>query len=480
MRLRIGLLLGFLLCIPVFAQDAQDEVEERIRKRVDEVLEKSNEWLLEELSRTIREELAEALKASDPLEEPLQSVTAALLRSHVTYLAGDALKGRRAGTTGAGKAALRIAKVFKDAGLKPVGDAGTYAQQFVVKGRRMKNILGLLEGTDPELKKQVVVVGAHYDHLGGADDKHWNRLGDALGGDTIWNGADDNASGVAAVLAVAQALGGVRTKRSILFAAFTGEEDGLYGSKHYVAHPAAPIGEHVFMLNLDMIGRNPKRPVEIRGGGSDRSGVVREAVLESVRETGLKVNIKEPLSMLGSGSDHTPFREKGVPVVMFFTGFHPDYHRVTDHADKIAYDRLAVIAQTVGRVLHRVAEAGERPEFSGRRPAPEVPEIPERIEPKRRLGITATEVGAWELRLLDLGENDGAARINGVARGSVAEKAGVKKGDIIISIGGKPLSREDTLESVRERCRDVEPDVPVKIVVVRSGEKVTLEAVWDK
>jgi len=198
------------------------------------------------------------------------------------------------------------------------------------------NVVGFIEGSDPVLRDEVLVVGAHYDHVG-------TLSGGKEGEDVIFNGADDNASGTAGVMAIAKAFAAAKKKplRSVLFVLFTGEEKGLYGSRYYVKQPLMPLEKTVAMINLDMIGRAKGDTVQAIGAG--RSKALLEALNEANKQTGLKLSNVEELDF--GGSDHAPFLGKNIPVVFFFTGIHEDYHQVSDEVEKIRADKAAQVAR---------------------------------------------------------------------------------------------------------------------------------------
>jgi acetylornithine deacetylase/succinyl-diaminopimelate desuccinylase-like protein len=376
---------------------------------------------------------------------------------------------------------------MEEAGLRPAGDDGTWFQKFRVGGRSARNVIGMLEGADPELRKEVVVLGAHYDHVGTAEQGNPGRLGGARGGDGIYNGADDNASGVAALLAVAEAMGkgGVRTRRSALFAAFSGEEEGLLGSRHYVNHPPAPLAQHVFMLNLDMVGRNPERPMEIHGAGSAEGGVLRKAVEDSVAKTGLKAKVHDAVKLILGDSDHASFSARRIPFLFFFGGFHSDYHRVTDHADKIAYDNLARVAQTAFHIVVEVGDAAERPRFSAAAAANpfRLPDFDfgEPPRPPRRLGVTVQELDDAGCDALGLGPDQGALRVEDVHAGGAAAAAGVQAGDAVLGIAGVRFPRTGGRDRLRRLLSEkVRPGQDVDLTVLRKGETLTLKAKWSE
>jgi hypothetical protein len=481
-----ALLLLLLAVAPAFAQQ-----DEELRRKIDRVVAEESERSRAALLESLRQELGGAKPAPPPVPVATGKIAAAdalvteeLIRGHATFLADDALEGRAAGYPGNDKAGDYVASVFKDAGLTPAGDAGGWFQAFKVRGRETRNVLGLIEGTDPVLKDEVVVVGGHYDHVGTGDQVDFGRLGKS-GEDRIWNGADDNGSGTSALLAVAKAFGkgGLRAKRTILFIGFSGEEAGLIGSAWYCRHPIRPIEKHVFMLNLDMVGRNPNRPMDVHGVGSAEGGVIRKIVERAAYETGLNVRVKDEVELLGGDSDHSSFRDRKVPFAFFFSGFHADYHRPSDTAEKLAYPNLVKVARTAVRILHGAADLDERPRFVGsaRGPRFTLPDVPEPgfERPARRLGVTVQALDAKELDELGLTANQGGLRIEAVHPGSTALEAGMKDGDVLLAIAGEALPRLGGQERLREILKSkVKAGQETDLVVLRQGNKVTLKAKW--
>jgi Zn-dependent M28 family amino/carboxypeptidase len=301
--------------------------------------------------------------APGSIDRALSLIEAGGLRAQLQYYAGDALAGRSAGSENERRATEFIARHFAAAGLRPVGEAGGYFQPFPFgSGRVSRNCLGLREGSDPKLKEQIVVIGAHHDHVGSNADGHPGRIGKSTEKDDIWNGADDNGSGTTAVLAIARAFGaaGLKPRRSILFMTFGAEEWGLHGSQYYVSRPVAPIDRHVAMINLDMIGRNPDKAVQVYGVGT--ATAFADLVDGMARRTGLRIEPHDGVTIKeGGDSDHTPFHRAKVPSIFFFAGFHRDYHRISDSVEKVDTAHQARVAQTAALVLWDLANRDEAP-----------------------------------------------------------------------------------------------------------------------
>lgn len=294
-----------------------------------------------------------------------------------------------------------------------------------------RNVAGYLEGSDPLLNDQWVVVGAHHDHIGGYEG----------GGDTVFNGADDNASGVSGVLELARSFANApeRPRRSLLFMTFSGEEKGLLGSTALVDQHLIAVDNICFMLNLDMIGRNPDQPMAVIGDGF---GTGLREVIEGVNS-----RTRVDISMYGSSymgaSDHHSFYRYDIPFLFFFTGEHEDYHQLGDHADKLTYDRMTDIVGLAEGIISRVANDDRPPEF---------------IHHLKWMGarIILSEVGGRREAVVAEVQDD-----------SRAMKAGLRKGDIVLAIDGEELARPD---DVGKMFRDIDPGTEFDLEV-RSGLK---------
>ncbi len=327
-----------------------------------------------------------------------------------------------------------------------IGQSVTLSADVRHEKRTTANIIGLREGTDPVLKHEVVVIGAHMDHLGmgGISSLDPSRK------PAIHPGADDNASGTAAVLGLAKSL--PPTKRSVLFICFSGEERGLLGSQFYVNNPLIPLEKTVAMLNLDMVGRLKNNKLSALGVGT---GDVWPAYLDDVNLSA-KFQLSRDEGSFG-GSDHQSFAAKSVPVLFFFTGLHEDYHRPSDTPDKIDADGIARIASLTGMLAQKIADAPTRPTFQQVAVA-----SPGRTRARASLG-SIPEYGTSVVGVL----------LGGVRPGSPAEKAGLQAGDVIVKLGGKTVRN---IEEYTALLGDLSPGDTVEIVVQRAGKEVTVKA----
>jgi hypothetical protein len=488
------MLLAFLALFvsPLTAQQDSKERAAEILKKIDATIQQESERTRAEILELVRRELrggaappqGAAAKATAAMTADAKAlVTVDLLKKHAMYLASDELEGRCAGYPGADKAGDYIADVFKKAGLKPAGDNGTYFQKFRLKDKDAKNVIGVVEGTDPALKGEYVVLGAHYDHVGTSETRDYGRMG-GRGDDTIWNGADDNGSGTSCMLALAQAFGEGRitARRSVVIMGFSGEEAGLVGSRHFARNPTVgPIDKCAFMLNLDMVGRNPSKPIEIHGVGSAEGGAIRKAAERAVEASGLKAKINDEVKLVGGDSDHTSFAEKRVPYAFFFSGFHADYHKPSDHPEKLAYDNMVKVATTSMDMLLEMANLAEKQKFAGRaRPAFQIPDLEPPVQ-TRRMGVTVQELDDADCDALKLAAEQGGLRVDAVQAGSAAEGAAIKVGDVILSVAGVTLPRGQTRDELRKVLNDkVKVGKEVEIVVLRKGERVTLKGKWTE
>ena len=273
----------------------------------------------------------------------------------IALLASPAFGGRERGTPGNDSAAVFIARRYERLRLRPAfgracveqgSCAGSYYQFFDIVGASAHNVGAIVDGQDPILRSEYVVIGAHFDHLG----KTSRYARDYDGSMTFHPGADDNASGTAAILALAERLSRRPTRRSVLVLDFDAEEEGLLGSQAFVASKAYRVGDMKFMLNLDMIGRLRDHRLEVQGV-PDRS-VMRARIDSLARAAGLRVIFERDARR----SDQTSFADAGVPIAMFTTGEHADYHTARDVASRINSAGLLTIIDVAEAIVRSAAD----------------------------------------------------------------------------------------------------------------------------
>jgi hypothetical protein len=268
------------------------------------------------------------------------------LEKHVYTLADDSLKGRKAGSADAQKAAAYIVKQWEEIGIKSYNE-NTYYQPF---NNQYQNLIGVLEGSDPVLKNEYIVVGAHYDHLG-------YKIVD---GDTvIYNGADDNASGVATLIELSRRLKDIQPQlsRSIIFIAFDAEELGLYGSTHFANNPIVPIEQIKLMFSVDMVGwHRTSGYVKYLGSGTIAGG---NKILtdKTLIPEGLHVVTKKFENSIFTATDTEGFAQKGIPTLAVFTGLKSPYHKPEDDADLIDYEGMTLITEHLVNVVRAVSQS---------------------------------------------------------------------------------------------------------------------------
>jgi len=352
-------------------------------------------------------------------------------------------------------------------GLRPA--PGGWFQEFTVApdapavahtalgGTLGKNVIGVLEGRDATRRQDVVIVGAHYDHLGtsGFDVLDPDSAG------KIHNGADDNASGTAALIGIAARLKQARPAGTVVFIAFSGEEEGLLGSAYYVKHPVVPLERTRAMINLDMVGRLRNDRLLVYG---TETAVEFSSLIDS-----LNAAAGFELHKRGDGygpSDQSSFYSAGIPVLFLFTDLHEDYHRGSDHADKINADGLARVAEFAARITETLADRPQTLTFVNLPP------------PAVAMGAAATPgYGAYLGTVPDMTENPGGVRLSGIRPGSPAAAAGLQAGDIITRIGDLAIP---DLQAMSEALRSHHPGDSVEIVALRDGAEVRLQATLGK
>lgn len=313
-----------------------------------------------------------------------------------------------------------------------------------------QNVIGVLEGSDPVLKQENIVIGAHYDHLGRGGEGSGSLSPDS---NEIHHGADDNASGTAGVLELARIFSAQqpKLKRTVIFIAFGGEEEGLLGSNYYVNHPLVPVANTVAMINMDMIGRLRDRKLAIGGVGTApewREVIGKENPFElSLSEDGL------------GPSDHSSFYLKQIPVLFFFTGPHNDYHKPSDTFEKINYDDEARILSLVARIVRDVDGAEKRLTFTATK-----------SEPGPRTGGFRVYLGT----IPNYADSTNGLLIDGVRDDSPAAKAGLKAGDRVVKIGNQEIRN---IQDYTYALGEMKAGQEYVFEVLRGNDRLTLKVI---
>ncbi len=348
------------------------------------------------------------------------TVTSVTLEQDVNVLASDSLQGRRTGTPFEQMAADYIAQRFSDMGIEPKG-TDEYFQTFsftpnndphgevIFDSTATKasvtgtNVIGYINND----ASKTVIVGAHYDHLGMGGEGSLYKEGDA-----IHNGADDNASGVAVMLKLADSLKTTPTNANYLFIAFSGEELGLLGSNYFVKNPTIDLALVSYMLNMDMVGRlNEERTLAVYGVGT--SPIFKQTLFANNKD----LKIIENESGIGP-SDHTSFYLIDLPVLHFFTGQHEDYHKPGDDSQKLNYDGMRDITDYIFAIISDLDSQDKLAFVKTKNESEEVPRF------KVGLGVVPDYLFDGE-----------GMRIDGVSEDRPGQKAGLQKGDIVKKIG---------------------------------------------
>jgi hypothetical protein len=386
-----------------------------------------------------------------------QTPAADQMMEDVRFLSDDRLGGRLTGTPGADSAAAYLARRFEQVGLQPaqhgwlqpfeIAEDAAIVQQAGLGGTTGYNVVGILPGSSPELRNEVVIVGAHYDHLGlgnfGALDP------DSAG--LVHNGADDNASGTAALVHVARRLRGDPPKRTVVFIAFGAEEVGLLGSASYVRNPSYPLSRAIAMVNMDMVGRLRNNRLIVFGAETAEEF---PALLDS-----LNWYAGFDLKASGDGygpSDHASFYGAGMPVLHVFTDLHEDYHRATDEIHKISHEGLLRVADFSAAIVEALANRTEPLSFVA---AP---------RPTASSGSSASSGYGSDLGSIPdmTGGSTRGVRLSGVRRDGPADRGGIRADDVITRIGSFEIA---TLQDMANALRSYKPGDEVEIVVLRGG-----------
>ena len=374
------------------------------------------------------------------------------LKKDIGFLAADERGGRAIGTDGEQQTAEYLAEEFETLGLQPMGTDGFF-QEFTVSkpsnpheeavvgtdgaGITGRNVIAYLD----KKADKTIVIGAHFDHLGMGGQGSLHR-----GDSAIHNGADDNASGTAALLALAKIFKYETLKSNIIFVAFSGEENGLWGSNYFVKNPTLDLKTVNYMINMDMVGRlNEEKSLAIYGVGTSPSF---SKVLNPINADSLKLVPSE--SGVGP-SDHTSFYLQDLPVLHFFTGQHADYHKPSDDADKINYEGLVKVVRYISRL---VAELNAEPKlaFTKTKDSSDSPRF------TVSMGVVPDYLYSGK-----------GMRVDGVSEGKPAQAAGLQKGDVVLQLGDSTIV--DMMGYMRALSVFKKGD-STQVVVERAGLKI--------
>ncbi len=376
-----------------------------------------------------------------------------LLEKDIEYLASDELAGRQIGEPGELLAAQFIASRMEALGLEPMGTDGFF-QEFSVKDKSNPHKVNFTEGEEGQITGRnviglldnkatnTVVIGAHFDHLGlgGFGSLHPEE-------GFIHNGADDNASGVAGMLWLAEKLKNTYKQNNYVFIAFSGEEYGLWGSNYFTKNPTIDLKKVNYMLNFDMIGRlKEEHKLAVNGVGTSPSWI---SAIEKISSANLEI-VTSPGGI--GASDHTSFYLQEIPVLHFFTGQHEDYHKPSDDEHLINYNGINLTLQFVLDLIEELEKVG-RLEYTETKDA----------DQRSRATFNVT-LGVMPDYLYD-GEG---MRIDGVRSDRPAQKAGIIKGDVVIKMGDLEIK---DMEAYMQALSHFQPGVKV-VVVVRRGDEI--------
>ena len=395
-----------------------------------------------------------------------EKATPVSMKEDVSILADDTFNGRRTGTEGEKKAAEYIKKRFTSIGLQPKGYEGNYTQTFSFRSSSDPhketeftsisdstttgtNVIGYIDNK----AENTVIIGAHYDHLGMGGEGSLYREGEA-----IHNGADDNASGVAILLKLAEHLQAKQSKDSLqnnnyLFIAFSGEEEGLLGSNYFVKNPTIDTKKVSYMINMDMVGRlNEEKTLAVHGVGS--SPVFKQTLFAN---NDANLNIVEHESGVGP-SDHTSFYLADIPVLHFFTGQHEDYHKPGDDAEKLNYEGMKMVFDYIFNIISDLDDNGKLAFKKTKNESEVVPDF------KVTLGVVPDYLFDGE-----------GMRIDGVSEDRPAQKAGLQKGDVVKKMGKHKIT---DMMSYMESLSKFEKGQTATVTVERDGKLIEAEVTF--
>lgn len=342
------------------------------------------------------------------------------------------------------------------------------------------NVIGILPGTDPKLKNEAIVIGAHYDHLGlGGEGSLAPREGE------VHHGADDNASGTAGMLELARMFSAQKPRRTIVFIAFSGEEEGLIGSNYYVNHPVVPLANTVAMINMDMIGREKGNKLIVGGVGTAQDWRKLIDTENSIQPTSTSSN-SQPMELPASNapfklvtmppqtvdakrfaltlnedgfgpSDHSSFYAKQIPVLFFWTGTHNDYHKPSDTYDKINYQGEARILSFVASIIRDIDKSDTRPKFT----------VAKSDSQGRSTGFRV-----YLGTIPNYADSNDGLTLDGVRDDSPASKAGMKAGDKIVKMAGRDVKN---VYDYTQALSEMKAGQEYEVELIRGGQRMSLK-----
>lgn len=390
------------------------------------------------------------------VDQEVRSESVVRLRAAVEYLCSKELAGRGLQNKGLAKAAKYIEEEFESLGLitKVPDAAADQTFQSSIRGKRNndggkgkiteRNVFAILEGTGPHAE-ETVIIGGHYDHLGLRTNAKDPKKKD------MYPGADDNASGTAIVIETARLLveRKVSLDRTVIFVAFTGEERGLLGSKHYCDHPVRPLDKTVAMVNLDMVGKLHQGELTLSATGSGDRWNEFFAAANRTGELNL-VNRSGPVGM----SDHSAFMRNKIPAIHAFTGFHLDYHKPTDTPDKINYEGMATTADFMASLLLELANSKTALKFQ-----------------ESTSSSSGKKVAFFGISPGVSAETN-SVQIAQVFKDSPANKAGLEKGDVIKKIDRQGINNLHTLFGIIQKKK---PGDKIVVDILRDEKPMKFE-----
>jgi aminopeptidase N len=438
--------------------------------------------------------------ATPPAGNDATAASVARIEEDVRFLASDELEGRGLGSPGLEQALRMVAARFAALGLAPaypekatVDDplAG-YFEPFTPGNQPASaNVIGILHGggnrqpgsrvdSQPPAamhpgetvdarpisaasSPHALVIGAHVDHLGIEAAGTGDQIHDGANVDRIFNGADDNASGVAALLEIARILSATPAReddRTVVFAVFSGEEAGLLGSRHFIAQPVVSMDELMVMINLDSVGHMRDRQVIVFGTATARE--FPDALTGLNHRFGFDLVLRQADS---GASDQTSFVAAGVPGLHFFTGPHEDYSRVSDTADKIDYAGLAELTDFVAELARYLRYRPQPLTFVAPKASKAAPASPLAAQGERRVSLGF---------MPDFTQESGGVKVGSVTPGGAAEAAGLKPGDVIVALDDEPV---ESLAEYAGVLRTHQPGEQISLTVRRDGQVLALHAV---